>query len=45
MSRWVGSRKANQCRQYHKKMEQYYQSVGTIIDQLSQTLQKPAIVK
>ena len=38
MSRWVGSRKANQCRLYHIKMASYYQSIGTIIQQLTDTL-------
>ena len=45
MSKWLGSRKANQCKLYHHKMKYYYQSVGTIIQQLTHSLPQFAETK
>ena len=38
MAKYIASRKPNQCRLYHQKMEKYYQSVGNIVRLLSASL-------
>lgn len=38
MAKCIASRKPNQCRLYHQKMEKYYQSVGNIVRLLSTSL-------